>query len=153
MYQKYLSQFDSTIFELDGFTHLVSNQTEQLMRFFNMDVYSMPNLQESSMKIWYNHKSIVRIVEGCNALSVIILFISFVLAFTGKWWHTILFLIIGALLIHILNVMRIALLIVLLYRYPAQGFIFHDIVFPLIIYGFVFVLWIVWVNKFSNHAK
>ena len=58
----------------------------------------------------------------------------------------------GTVLIHILNVLRIALLSVALYYHPDQEAILHGVVFPLIIYGFVFGLWVIWVNQFSNYA-
>jgi exosortase family protein XrtF len=52
-----------------------------------------------------------------------------------------------------MNVLRIALLSVALYYHPDQEALLHGVVFPLIIYGFVFGLWILWVNKFSNYAS
>ena len=55
-------------------------------------------------------------------------------------------------LIHILNVLRIALLSLALYYHPDQEPVLHGVVFPLMIYGFVFGLWVIWVNKFSNYA-
>jgi exosortase family protein XrtF len=56
-------------------------------------------------------------------------------------------------LIFILNIFRIALLTKGLYKYPEYGTFLHDILFPLVIYGVVFVLWIIWVLKFSAYAK
>ncbi|MFY8008070.1 MAG: exosortase family protein XrtF, partial [Flavobacterium sp.] len=58
----------------------------------------------------------------------------------------------GLLLIHLLNISRIALLSVALYHFPEQEQLLHDVIFPLIIYGVVFLLWVIWVNKFSLHA-
>jgi exosortase family protein XrtF len=81
------------------------------------------------------------------------LFISFVIAFSGKIKNTIYFIIVGSLIIHILNIIRIALLMVAFYHFPKANFILHDILFPLVIYGTVFILWIIWVNKFSFYAK
>ena len=75
------------------------------------------------------------------------------MAFTGKWLHTILFIIAGCLLIHILNVFRIVMLSIALLQYPEQEHLLHGVVFPLFIYGVVFGLWVLWVNKFSLHAR
>ena len=82
-----------------------------------------------------------------------ILFVAFVVAFSGKLKTTVLFLIFGIIIIHVLNVIRIAMLCVLLQKYPAQEEILHGVVFPLFIYGVVFGLWVIWVNKFSTYAK
>ena len=111
------------------------------------------NTKEPAINLFYNQRHMARIIEGCNGLSVIILFISFVIAFSGKIKPTVLFIIGGSLLIHILNVGRIALLCILMYYFPEQEHLLHGVVFPLFIYGVVFLLWIIWVNKFSKYAK
>ena len=152
-YESYLNNFDSKKFETDGFTKLVANQTVYLLKFFNFNAYSAPNYFESSVKLIYNNQFIARVVEGCNGLSVIILFISFIIAFTGKLKHTLVFIVNGTLIIHILNVARIALLCVLLFEYPESESLLHGVIFPLIIYGTVFLLWIIWVNNYSIYAK
>ena len=153
IYQSYLNRFDVTKNEVDTFTKIVANQSEMVLSLFDSQSYSMPHLKEPSIKLFYKGKYISRIIEGCNALSVIILFISFVIAFTGKLKQTILFIVIGSLIIHILNIVRIALLCIALYNYPDYEHILHGVVFPLIIYGVVFLLWVIWVNKFSIYVR
>lgn len=152
-YQLYLSNFDLKANQVDDFTKLVSQEVEQTLLFFEKDVRIELHPQQPCYKFFYSGKYISRIVEGCNALSVIILFISFIIAFTGKIKHTILFVILGSLIIHILNITRIALLLVAFYNFPAANTLLHDILFPLVIYGTVFILWIIWVNNFSFYAK
>jgi exosortase family protein XrtF len=152
-YQYYLNQYYINNNEVDGFTKLVSTQVEQLLLFFKTDAHIELHPTQPCYKFFYNGKFVSRIIEGCNALSVIILFISFVIAFSGKLKTTIFFLIAGSLIIHILNVLRIALLMVAFYNFPEANFILHDILFPLVIYGAVFILWIIWVNQFSYYAK
>ncbi|MBC7847209.1 MAG: exosortase family protein XrtF [Flavobacterium sp.] len=152
VYENYLSQFDTKKYETDGFTQLVANQTKDLMLFFNFDANITPNTKEPAINLFYNQRHMARIIEGCNGLSVIILFVSFVVAFSGKTKATILFIVGGSILIHILNVFRIALLSILLYYFPAREHILHGVLFPLFIYGVVFMLWIIWVNKFSKYA-
>lgn len=152
-YQYYLNQFDAKAHEVDGFTKLVSEQVEQTLLFFNKEAHIELHPQQPCYKFFYNGKYISRIVEGCNALSVIILFIAFVIAFTGKLKHTILYIIGGSIIIHILNITRIALLMIAFYNFPSANVILHDILFPLVIYGTVFILWVIWVNKFSLYAK
>lgn len=152
VYESYLNQFDTSKFEVDGFTQLVAKQTKNAMLFFNCEANIAPNTKEPAINLFYNQRHMARIIEGCNGLSVIILFISFVIAFSGKLKPTILFIIGGSLLIHILNVVRIALLCILMYYFPKQEHILHGVIFPLFIYGLVFILWIIWVNKFSKYA-
>jgi exosortase family protein XrtF len=153
IYQHYLNQFDIKNNEVDGFTKLVSTQVEQLLLLFNGDAHIELHPSQPCYKFFYNGKYVSRIIEGCNALSVIILFISFVISFSGKLNNTIYFIISGSIIIHVLNITRIALLMVAFYNFPEANFILHDILFPLVIYGAVFILWIIWVNKFSFYAK
>lgn len=153
MYQSYLNQFDAKSNEVDGFTKLVATQSQQVLSVFDAHSYTLPNVKEPSVKLFYHDKWVARIIEGCNALSVIVLFISFVIAFTGKLKKTLIFIIIGSVIIHVFNILRIALLCVSIYNYPKMEHILHGVIFPLIIYGIVFLLWVVWVNKYSFYAK
>jgi exosortase family protein XrtF len=152
IYQSYLGQFDVNKNETDSFTELVAKQTKELMLLFDCDVKTKPSTREPAVNLYYNQKPMARIIEGCNAMSVIILFVAFIVAFSGKPKPTVLYIISGSLIIHILNVTRIALLCVLMYYYPKQQHFLHGVVFPLFIYGVVFILWILWVNKFSKYA-
>ncbi len=136
---------------IDGITKNVSILTEKFSSLigFNLSVIRDYN----QYKIIVENKFVARIVEGCNAMSVIVLFISFVIAFSGKWKQTIIYVFLGSVLIYFLNVLRIILLSILIFHYPNQENILHGVVFPLIIYGVVFILWVIWVNNFSRYAK
>ena len=153
IYQYYLSQFDETTFETDAFTGLVADQVVNLLAFANIEAITIAHESQSSFKLIYNDKFVARIIEGCNALSVMILFTAFIIAFTGKWKHTISYILGGILLIHILNIIRIALLSAALFHFPEYEHLLHGVIFPLFIYGVVFILWVIWVNKFSRYAK
>ncbi len=152
-YQQFLNRYDTKQFEVDCFTKLVAKQSVFVMKWFDSSSKLAPNFLDASVKLYYKNTYISRVVEGCNALSITILFISFVVAFSGKLKPTILFLLGGCLLIHVFNVLRIAFLTVLIFNFPNQKQLLHGVVFPLLIYGIVFGLWIIWVNKFSNYAK
>lgn len=151
IYQSYLDGFGST--EIDSITKTVAHHTEQVLKVFHHEVTIEENKPEPYFKLFYHQKYIARVIEGCNGISVIILFISFVVAFSGKLKPTLLFIFGGSLIIYILNVLRIVILCILMYRFPQQEHLLHGVVFPLIIYGTVFILWVIWVNKFSKYAS
>ena len=153
LYQTYLNQYDVKNLEVDGITQLVAEQSNQVLSLFNSDSYILPNLVEPSVKLYYHGKWVARIIEGCNAISVIILFISFVLAFTGKIKQMVVFILSGIVIIHVFNILRIVLLSMAIFHYPKSQHFLHGVVFPLFIYGVVFSLWVIWVNKFSLYAK
>jgi len=151
VYRLYLNNFETN--DIDGITNIVGQNVDQLMRLFNCNVKIVKSISNPSLQLWYNNKYTLRIIEGCNAVSVIILFISFITAFSGKLKTTIYFIVFGVFLIYVLNIIRIALLAVLLFRFPEKEHILHGVLFPLIIYGLVFILWVFWVNKFSKYAR
>lgn len=153
VYEVYLHQYSGGLaFQADGFTVLVSEQVQQILQVFGYLAKLIPQTTEAGMLLVVEQKPIARIVEGCNAMSVIILFVAFVIAFSGKWKTTLVFVFLGTLIVHVLNVIRIALLCMALLHYPKYRDFLHDIVFPLFIYGVVFLLWILWVFKFSGHV-
>ncbi|RZJ29873.1 MAG: exosortase family protein XrtF [Flavobacterium sp.] len=153
IYQFYLSRYDEAKYEIDPITISVAKQSEAVMNAFGADVKIRLHKTQPSVKIFYHYQYVARIIEGCNAVSVMILFAAFVVAFSGKLKHTIWFIIFGCAVIHILNVARIALLCSAIYHFPDYENLLHGVLFPLFIYSVVFLLWVIWVNKFSSYAK
>lgn len=151
LYQGYLNSFGEN--KIDSITKMVARNTEGLLQFFDADAKVVLDESNLFFKLVYQQNYLARIIEGCNAISVIILFISFVVAFSGKLKTTLFFVFGGSVLIYVLNIVRIVFLTILMFRFPDQGHFLHGVVFPLFIYGVVFILWIIWVNKFSKYAK
>nr|WP_246109148.1 exosortase family protein XrtF [Seonamhaeicola algicola] len=150
LYNWYLSVSETLNYYPDYITHLVAKQTEQLLATLGYNVQMLPHPNELSIKVILNGRYLARIIEGCNAISVIILFVSFVIAFSGKLKTTLVFLLAGSVLIYIVNLLRIVLLSIGLYHYPEYEHVLHTVIFPAIIYGMVFLLWVFWVNRFSK---
>lgn len=134
----------------DYVTHLVAKQAEHLITDLGYDVYIEPHPNEPSMKLMIHNKYVARIIEGCNSISVIILFVSFVIAFSGRLKQTFVFLLSGSVLIYVVNLFRIVILTIGLYHYPWRRELLHTVVFPAIIYGMVFFLWMIWVRYFAT---
>ncbi len=150
IYNLYLEFFRSPVYYPDYFTHLVAKQSEALISSFGYNAQILPHQSELSMKLIVNDVYLARIVEGCNAISIIILFASFVLSFFGKLKLTLLYLLAGAVIIYAMNIIRIAILAIGIYEYPGYTDFLHSIIFPLIIYGTVFILWLIWVRIYSQ---
>lgn len=150
LYQWYLSGYENN--QLDGITRLVASHVEKVLRVFDSNSAVVYH-QNTKISILMHQKEVATVIEGCNAISIMILFVSFVIAFAGKFKATLLYLIGGNVLIYLLNVIRIAVLSLLLYRFSAYEHLLHGVIFPLFIYGVVFILWFIWVNYFSIYAK
>lgn len=153
-YKLYLDYSESSRFYPDYLTHLVAKQSQSLIETAGYVTQIEPHSNEPSMKLIINKKFVARVIEGCNSISIIILFISFIIAFAGKWKTTLFYALFGSVLIYTVNLIRIAILSIGLYHYPWRKEILHVVIFPLIIYGLVFLLWMIWVNRFaSNNTK
>ncbi len=153
IYKLYLQYSDGSKFYPDYVTHLVSLQSEDLLNAFGYNTKVLPHPDEPSMKLILNGEFIGRIIEGCNSISVMILFLSFIVAFSGKLKTTFFYIISGSVLIYVVNLLRIVVLAIGLHLYPKYGEVLHTVIFPGIIYGMVFLLWIFWVNRFSKLKK
>jgi len=150
VYELYLKLGQSTVFYPEFITHIVSLQSEQIIAFLGYDTYITESPYNLSMRIAINGDFIVQVVEGCNAVSVIILFLSFILAFKKTWKQTLLYIFAGSVIIYTLNIIRIALLTIGIYHYPQHTEFMHGTLFPTFIYGVVFLLWVIWVRNFKK---
>ena len=154
-YSFYLNKNQVTegVFSCAPITKMVTEQSEFVTELFGYDVYIDQNYQELSMMFMVNESYVVKIVEGCSSISIIVLFLAFIISFKGRWYHTIWYAIIGVILIYVVNILRIVLLALAIYHFPEYQAVLHNIVFPSIIYGMVFLLWVIWVRQFSIIGK
>lgn len=88
----------------------------------------------------------IRVVDGCNGLASMGLFVGFVLAYPGRAWRRAVFLPLGLLAVYLSNTGRVIGLL-LLQKYWSGGFdVAHGIGAPLFFYTVIFGLWVLWVN-------
>ncbi len=155
LYSYYLNktQEKKTLYTCSPVTTTVANQTADVIKFLGYKAFIEQHQDELSLKIYVNGKYVSRVIEGCNSVSIIILFLAFIIAFAGSIKATIVYGIFGSVLIYVTNIFRIAILSVGILEYPKYQKILHSVIFPAIIYGMVFLLWVIWVNKFSNYKK
>lgn len=133
---------------LDSASTAVAQQVVKFQDFcgYRSSLRPLPKYETAYFIV--NGKTPSRMVEGCNAISIMILFLSFVFAFyKGK--KTFLFALAGLFLIHVINILRIAGLNMLYFQGGKYFKIGHDYFFPAIIYGTVVALWLVWIKFFA----
>jgi exosortase family protein XrtF len=150
LYSLYLSASKGGNYQPDFITNLVANQSKAIISSFGYLAEVVPHSSKTSMQLVINNQYLAEIIEGCNGISVIILFISFIIAFAKKFKKTFFYLLAGCVLIYGVNLIRIAILAIALYKYPQYQEFLHGIVFPSIIYGMVFLLWVYWVRNITK---
>ena len=153
LYSTYLrySQKKDMVFVCSPATTLVAKHTVGVLNVLGYNATHQQNDSEMSVKLILNGRYTAKIIEGCNSISVIILFLSFILAFSGSLKITLIYSILGSALIYCVNLIRIAFLSMMLYKFPDLQELLHGLVFPAMIYGVTFLLWVLWVQKFSKY--
>ncbi|RQP08933.1 MAG: exosortase family protein XrtF [Chryseobacterium sp.] len=146
-YQAYLYFYESKGM-IDPLTTLMAKQCSTVQNTAGLQT----TLEQSNAYdgIMYVVRGIyaTRMVEGCNAVSIMILFLAFVFAFYKGFKRTLLFAVAGLVILYLLNIGRIVLLNYIAVAHPGQMKPAHDYLFPAIIYGGVVALWLVWVKFF-----
>lgn len=93
----------------------------------------------------------VEIVNGCNGLAVVGLFVGFVLAYPGRWRQRLFFLPLGALVIYLSNIVRVMMMVLLQRHWPAGFDFMHGLGLTSFFYLVVFSLWFVWFHYSDGH--
>jgi len=98
----------------------------------------------------YLGKGYVGVGYGCSGLKQFLQWIVLMSFFPGPWKHKAWFVPLGLLIIHIINVMRITMLSTYLHYEPSQtSWTFaHDYLLRPFFYVVMFLLWVVWVERF-----
>lgn len=146
LYQFYLNSYSAEV--VDPFTRNVAEQVASFQYFLGFPTTLVDSMKLHSVLFQTSGKFTTRMVEGCNVFSVAILFTAFIFAFY-KGQKTFLYVAGGLIILHVLNVSRIALLNIIYLKYPQYEKVGHDYIFPAIIYGGVVVLWLVWIQFFA----
>jgi exosortase family protein XrtF len=87
--------------------------------------------------------------SNCNAITLFSLFSVFIVAYPGNQKNKLWFIPLGIVLIHFLNLIRVISLVFIAYYSPTNLNFNHTYTFTFLVYTFIFLLWMVWVNKYS----
>jgi exosortase family protein XrtF len=95
----------------------------------------------------------ITVVDGCNGLASIGLFVGFVVAYPGRAWRRALFIPLGILVVYLSNVGRVSGLL-LLQKYWGTGFdVAHSVGAPMFFYTVIFGLWVLWANYGGSQSS
>lgn len=152
LYNFYLKQYHE-INKPDPYSEIVACWTSSCLNAAGLETQAIDDTSRPWVWIFMNGKYTSYINEGCNAISIMIIFVAFVLAFSISFKPTFLYILGGLLVIQLMNVLRIALLNYIFAYHEEYGKMAHDYLFPAIIYGTIVVLWIIWVKYFALKPK
>lgn len=152
LYNWYLNQF-LPFGQPDPVTKFSSDAAASVFNFFGLHTESLHAGSDKFMRLAVEGKFTSIVNEGCNAISVMIIFVSFILAFYTNFKQTFGYILVGLLILMIMNIFRIVLLTYIFRFHQQYGKSAHDYLFPAIIYGTVIILWIIWIKFFVLKPK
>ncbi len=91
--------------------------------------------------------------EPCNGLKVMGLFALFIIAYPGKHKHKWWFILSGIIVIHFFNALRVSGLTIIEANWPQYLDFNHNVTFQVLIYSIIFLMWYLWVQKFSKFSN
>ena len=91
--------------------------------------------------------------RGCMGRNVLLAFAGLTAVFPGKIKHKLWYIPMGLIIITFVNVLRISGLAITAYCCPQYSDINHYLVFKVIAWIVIFILWIIWFNRFSPLSK
>ncbi|MGB0806452.1 MAG: exosortase family protein XrtF [Salibacteraceae bacterium] len=150
LYNSYLSQY---VTEVDNVTRMVTEQVATMLSVTLPEISCVYSTVNPMAEIQYFGVTLMVLIEGCNAISVMILFVAFLVAFQGKLKTYFWFVPSGILILYLANLVRIYLIGMIILYFPSWTNLAHDYVFPGVIYGTTFILWVVWVKYFTKKRE
>ncbi len=96
-----------------------------------------------------NHGTLL-IGNPCLCADVICFFTFFIMAYPGRWKKKLWYIPMGIITIQLINVLRIVALCLIQIHHPEWMSINHKYIFNIIIFAYVFILWIIWITRFSE---
>jgi len=133
----------------DPITSVTSRQTAVALGICGWPSVTQDNEKKPTTLLIHEGRSVLAIYEGCNGINIMIIFVAFLFAFGPIGKHLLIFALAGILIIHLMNLARISLLFWVVLYLPDFVYFVHKYLFTAMLFVIVFVLWIVWVRRFS----
>ncbi|MBA4056378.1 MAG: exosortase family protein XrtF [Marivirga sp.] len=134
----------------DPFTKGVTVHTNAALQVCGWKTTFQDNTTKPTSELIFENKRILAIYEGCNGVNVMIIFVAFLIAFGPVTRTLFWFIPLGLAILHLMNLIRIALLFWVAIYLPDFMYFTHKYLFTAILYVVVFLLWVVWVRKFAK---
>ena len=130
----------------------IGSVTASILSSFGYALISSDLLAESYSTVGIDGTHGVFISDNCAGISLMALFAGFIIAYPGKPKYKLLLIPFGILTIHIINILRIVGLCLMAKHTPGLFELNHHYTFTIVVYAYIFLLWVIWVNKFANKA-
>ena len=141
-----------TFFGLDislPFTYLASHIAEGTYSILQRIGYDVTLTTDNVIRHSIS-KNAVWIVWGCTGIKQAYIFFCIIAFYKGPWQHKLWYIPLGLLCVYLFNFLRIILITIIMDKYPHQFELWHEHIFKYAFYFMIFMLWVVWNEKFAT---
>ena len=106
--------------------------------------------------VFLNHEdaySMVTVAPECTSLKQWMHWLFLMLIFPGPWKHKAWYIPLGLVIVELTNVVRIVGITLFLRPFPHDFALAHDVIFKIMFYVVIFLMWMIWVEKFLHPKK
>ncbi len=126
----------------------IAQMSRSILLFFNVPIHS-----HCAIDVCFpNHNRII-VVWGCTAIKQSFIFLCIMLFTPGPWKHKLWYIPLGLFLVYLFNIFRITMIARSIENYRQYFDILHEGVFKYLFYGFIFLIWVFWNEKFNEGRK
>ena len=99
---------------------------------------------------YHGYNSYVTVAPECTSLKQWLHWLFLMLIFPGPWKHKAWYIPLGLVIIEFTNVVRVVGICLFLRFFPNDFALAHDVIFKIMFYVVIFLMWMIWVEKFLH---
>lgn len=104
--------------------------------------------------IWFpDVREGILIVWGCTAIKQSYIFICIIALYRGPWKKKLWYIPTGLVTVYLFNIFRISAIAIIIKFHPEWFYFVHHIFFKLLFYFVIFLMWVLWEEKFVQKQR
>jgi exosortase/archaeosortase family protein len=144
--------YDLWIHPMDSFDLWVISKTMNMARFI-LNMLGFVTFSNEGRLLGIDGTAGLWMGDNCDSVELCAIFSGFIIAYPGFVKRKLWYLPMGWLLITFINALRIVALALVQRYYSKKWLDFnHTYTFTIIVYGFIFLLWFIWINKTAKSS-
>ena len=121
-----------------------------LEHIFRIDITTISDMRSIGTPNSAGGWALVTIAPECASLKHWLHWLFLMFLFPGPWKHKVWYIPIGLVIIEWTNVVRICGVLMMQIPWPNSFHLAHDYIFKIFFYLVIFLMWMIWVEKFYN---
>ncbi|MEX1003065.1 MAG: archaeosortase/exosortase family protein [Crocinitomicaceae bacterium] len=133
--------------------YLIVENAQSLLALFKVSAFIEIDSDQVILVLSDSMYHAIRVGDECNGFKLFSIFSIFIIAFPGSWKKKAWFIPMGLVIVHLANVIRVALLLLINNYYHEYMDFNHLYTFTVFVYAIIFLLWYWYAKKHSAYAS